>query len=341
MGSKQASYRVARPDIIIATLVIGVMKLFIRKRGVPVSFINYPNQFDIETVIGLHNDNTPISDFAFKGVRYPAELNSLIAKSPVEHVDNGYLFYTFKYQISYQHFMSSTAPLLKEYVENYPAYKLLVPEHYYNALHKELFELFSVANDRIVLLRDGYVYEVANLATRTWDDVAFELTPQRVAMYMGLRERLGVPDRIPKTRQIYIERDKVASDTFNNSNTGKMRSITNEDALIAELKGKGFEIVALGTRTLREKKKLLEGTKTIITPLGANCFNLILSSPERVIFLSNASRLGGVFYTQLVNTFGQSTVSILAFPDVKDSCDPLNQWNSPFEVNIGEVLRGV
>ena len=314
------------------------MKLFIRKQGVSVSFINYPNQFDIETVIGLHDDDTPIDDFAFKGVRYPAELNGLVAKSPIEHVDNGYLFYSFKYQISYQHFMSSTAPLIKEYVEKYPTHKLLVPEHYYNALHKELFELFSVVNERIVLLQDGYVYRVANLATRTWDDAAFELTPQRVSMYMGLRERLGVPDRIPKTRQIYIERDKIVNDTFNNSNTGIMRSIVNEDALIAALKGKGVEIVTLGTRTLREKKKLLEGAKTIITPLGANCFNLILSSPERVIFLSNTSRLGDVFYTRLVNTFGQSTVSILAFPELLDRCDPLNQWNSPFEVNIGEVL---
>ena len=317
------------------------MKLFVNTHGIGVTFRNYPGQTDIETVVGLDDDGTPIENFAWKGVEYAADLASKMQSCPVQCIDCGYLFYSFKSQVSYIHFMASTAPMVKEYIDKYPSYKLLVPEHYYNRLHRELFELFSVPDDKIVLLKDNHVYSVTNFADRQWDDATFELTPQRIETYRDIISSLGVSPSGPKTRRIYIERDKTGNDAFNNSNTGRMRTIVNEDALIAALKEKGFEVVTLGSKTMREKKEALDGAHTIITPLGANCLNLMFTSPKHVIFLSNTSCLGDVFYTRLVHTFNQCMVEVMKFNDIKDKCDPHNRWNSPFVVNIGDVLRAL
>lgn len=318
------------------------MRIFIYKQGIPVSFRNYPTQHDYETVIGLHNNNTVIEDFTFKAVVYDKnKLDNLLSRTPVETIAYGYLFYSFKYQVSFHHFMASTAPMIKDYIDKYPTYKLLVPEHCYNALCKDICNLFSVTDDRIIILRDKHLYQVMNLATRTWDDDVFNLSASIMDTFRHLRDTVGTSTSVPKIRRIYIQRDRSGNEAFNNSNTGTYRAIVNEDVLIAKLKEVGFEIVTLGTRTMREKKELLEGAKTIVTPLGANCLNLLFSTPERVVFLSNASGLGSVFYTDLVRVFNQCSVETLKFNNIRDKCDPHNQWNSPFEVDVDAILRTI
>ena len=316
------------------------MRIFVYKQGIPVSFRNYPNQRDYETIVGLRNDNTPIENFTFKGVVYNrSELDKLVSTAAVKGIAYGYLFYSFKYQVSYHHFMASTAPMIKDYLDNYPTYKLLIPEHCYNALYKDLCQLFSITDDRIVILQDKCIYQVMNFAERTWDDSAFDLTPQRLDVFRHLRDAVGVTNATPKTRRVYIQRDRTGNDVFNNANTGAYRLIVNEDDLIAKLKDVGFEIVTLGNKTLREKKEILDGANTIVTPLGANCFNLLFSTPAHVVFLSNTSCLGHEFYTRILTLFNQCTVEILRFSDIRDKCDPQNQWNSPFEVDIPVILR--
>jgi capsular polysaccharide biosynthesis protein len=321
------------------------MNLLIYKKGLGVTFDHCPGQVDSETVIALDTSNKYINSFSFKNIRYnDTELNEVLGnidESSTIEVENGFLFYTFKYQISYQHFMSSTLPLLKEYIEKYPTYKLLVPEHYYNSLQEELFELFSIKQDQILYLKDNHMYKIKNFAERTWSDIAFDIDQARFEAYSYIRNQLGIINTVENTRKIYIQRDKTENEKYNNSNTGKYRKILNEGQLIEGLASLGFEIVTFGDKTLKEKKEILEGAKIVITAVGANCFNFIFAAyPETVYLLSNSSSLGVDYYTELIKRFNgeQCRVRVFRYNNITEQCDPTNQWNSPFIVNIGEIM---
>lgn len=320
------------------------MNVLVVKKGISVIFNDHPGQVDNETIIALDSAKRYINNFSFKNIQYDEiQLNEIlngINETTTSEVENGFLFYSFKYQISYQHFMSSTLPLIKTFLERYPTYNLLVPEHYYNVLHEEIFNLFSINKDQIIFLKDKQMYKIKNLAERNWNINAFEIDDTRLSVYNHIRTKLDIKNSELKQKKIYIQRDTIENEKFNNSNTGKYRKIINESQLIEILKSLGFEIVTLGDKTLREKRDILEGAKIVITALGANCFNFILAScPENIYLLSNSSRLGLEYYSNLIKIFNnESNVRTFIYPNILEECDPTNQWNSPFNVNIKEIL---
>ena len=100
-----------------------------------------------------------------------------------------------------------------------------------------------------------------------------------------------------------------------------------------------FKIVHLGDKLLSEKKEILENSKIIITPLGANCLNIIFSNaPKNMITLSNNDNFGHEYYVNLCQELNNETINskICKYNTLYNN-DSLNMWNGSFCVNIDEL----
>ena len=201
------------------------------------------------------------------------------------------------------------------------------------------------SNRNIIFLETNHIYNVQEFAERTrWHENALEVTDAVIQTFGRIRNALSISPNLNPTRKIYLKRDGVSNSLFSNSETGIIRKILNEDALVETLKINGFEIVTLGDKYFHEKKRLLENASIIIAPLGANCLNLVFTNlPRYLILLSNSSPLGENTFIKLLSTFNNTSVSYKHFLYQNDSnhTDPLNQWNSSYTVNIQEIMDAI
>ncbi len=322
------------------------MRLFCIEDGIPIRYNQH--ETNIETVFSLQDDNTIQQMFTFQtnihtnGTQFQKEITSAQNGNLIE---KGFLFYSFRYQISFAHFMMQTVPLLKDYIEQYSEYSLLVPKHHMNQLCQDILEHCKIPSEKIILLEDRTIYTVNVLAPRKhYHTVPSNYTSDHVWIYSMIRKTLPLTQiRIP-TRNVYLRRDGVPNAQFGNSETGAMRRIRNEDVLIQRLSEIGFEIITLGSKRLHEKCYELSNIHTLITQLGANCMNLIFgNAPTNCILLTNDRPLGEHYYTSLSAELNQSPIQtyIFQYPSDPNYTDPFNSMNAAFTVDIDTIIQKV
>ena len=324
-----------------------MIRLLVTQDGLQVKLTKY-NEINKETIFCLDSSNQIVQFFTYgcKIVINQNDLESIISTANIIDIyEKAYLFYSFRYQISYVHNMMQTVPLLDEYLTKYRDYKLLVPRHHYTELYKDIFSLVGITDDNIILLDDKHIYNIHHFAERShWHENALEVTDVAIRTFERIRNTLSITPNINPTRKIYIKRDGVPNSLFSNSETGIIRKILNEDELIEKLQSCGFEIVTLGDKYFHDKKKILENAKIVIAPLGANCLNLVFTNlPRYIIFLSNSSPLGDHMIKKLLSIFNNKPVSYkhLLYPNDPRHSDPLNQWNSAYTVNVQQVMDNI
>lgn len=315
------------------------MRIIVFEEGIPIKYNN--NERNIETVFGLNENNTIIQGFTF-----PCNLSCDINvpyDTVMEHLDTGYLFYSFRYQISFAHFMTQTVPLLTDYINNYPDYKLLVPKHHYNILHKEILKYTNIPDDRIKLLESNKIYSIKKFARRIPHEETFTITNNKLFIYDTIRQNLNIQPSCTPKRKVYLKRDGVSNTNYGNSETGIIRKVNNEDELVNTLSSLGFEIITLGTKSFEEKKQALSDCQIIISQLGANCMNLIFgNAPNHVLLLSNRSPIGENFYVKLMSKLNNQGIGykLLMFNSSGDK-DTTNRWNDAYSVNIKDIVEHI
>jgi capsular polysaccharide biosynthesis protein len=234
-----------------------------------------------------------------------------------------------------------TLPLVDSYLKLYPTYTLLVPKHHYTLFVKDILSILGIHN--ILLLDDHTIYNIAEFANRNWlNDACIEIDPARYSIFNLLRQPLNILPNTAPSRKIYLKKDGIANTDFGNSETGILRRILNENALIDQLKKEGFEIIHVGDKLLHEKKVLLENAYIIITQLGANCMNLLFTNaPQYVLFLSNATTFGKDFYGSLPKLYNTTEVHThtLVYENDPVHFDPTNSANSAFTVSIEDIMK--
>jgi capsular polysaccharide biosynthesis protein len=319
------------------------MKILCINNGIEIKFGNETN---IETVFGLDNNNEIIQNTTFKcDISIINELNfkNTINNSFIQKIDNGYLFYSFRYEISFAHYITQTVPKLYEYLNLYNNYKLLIPKHRYNNLCKDILYQLNINDSQIVLLDENVIYEINDyIVTPCYDAIPCHYTNNHLWVYKKIRESLSIEPNIQPKRKIYLKRDGFSNDNFGNSETGIKRQIYNEDELINVLLNLGFEIITLGNKHLHEKMDLLNNASIIITPLGANCMNFIFcNAPKNILYLSNECNFGDDYYTSLCEELNNTKINykVLRYNGV--STDPLNMWNKSFSADINEIISNI
>jgi capsular polysaccharide biosynthesis protein len=208
---------------------------------------------------------------------------------------------------------------------------------------KDVLTLLGINN--ILLIEDHTIYNIAQFADRNYlKDACLHLDPTRYSIFNLLRQKLNITQNTNPHRKIYLKKDGIANADFGNSETGILRKILNEDALIEQLKKEGFEIIHLGDKLLQEKKALLENAQIIITQLGANCMNLLFTNaPKHLLFLSNASAFGNNFFCSVPKIYNTTPVqtNTLIYPNDPVHFDPLNGANAAFTVSIGDIMKHI
>jgi capsular polysaccharide biosynthesis protein len=270
-------------------------------------------------------------------------LNNILNDNIIE-IDNGYLFYSFNYQLSYTHFMVQTAPKIMKYINEYSNYKLLIPKKYYNNLYKDIIKYTNIDTNNIILLNSDTNYFIKNFI----EGPSFispngnNFTEDLVELYKLFNKNISLNIIPYDYKKIYLKKDHKVCTENNNIECGIFRYIINEEELIEKLKEKGYLIITLGDKTLEEKFRILRNAETIITQLGANCMNFIfLNKIKNILLLSNTEPICHDYYISLSKTVNNIEFNsrLLQFQSIKDKCDPKNSTNSPFTADINMILN--
>jgi capsular polysaccharide biosynthesis protein len=254
------------------------------------------------------------------------------------NLKNCFLLYSYYYQISYCHYMTQTIPKLYDYLINYRNFTLLIPKIFYNNLCKDILNILKITN--IYILEEHNIYNIENLITIPhYNAPPSNFTKQHIYIYKLIRNNININENNENNRLVYLKRDGVPNKDYGNSETGLLRKIINEEELISYLKKLNFEIISLGDKSITEKYNLLKDSKVIISPLGANCLNLIFSNcPNHLIILSNDTNFGYDYYVNILETLTNKKVnSILIKSNVIYNNDILNRWNGSFNVDLNKL----
>ena len=121
------------------------MKLIYFEDGIK---INYNQcETNIENIFGLDEQNNIIQYFTFQTnitILDKNEFDKNVNNSKKIFLENGFLFYSFRYQISFAHYITQTVPKLYEYINNYSNYKLLIPNSSYNKLCRDILQKLNI-----------------------------------------------------------------------------------------------------------------------------------------------------------------------------------------------------
>jgi len=276
---------------------------------------------------------------------YAGNIDKIDLKNKVNDISNniinietGYFFYSFNYQVNYQHFLCETLPKLKKYILEYKNVPLLILEHFYNKIQKELLDICDITN--IIILKNNTIYNIINYIPPSHHTLDISL--DHLWIYNLIRNKLNITPNIKKDRLIYLKRDDIPNAEYNNNNFGSDRRILNDDKFCDMLISKGFEIIPVGTLSIVEKSKVLKDAKMLITLVGTNCMNLIFTNaPETVIFISNMHNHPFAYFNP---HYYLSFSEILNNTKINTSClsfDPIrpiisNKYNIPFYVDIDQ-----
>ena len=311
------------------------MRIISYSKGVPIKFGRESN---VETIFGIDENNQVIQNLTFNCYISPDKDNFCVGRKKYLFIEKGYLFYSFRYQISFGHYMCQTVPFLFDFKQNYNGFKLLVPSHHNNLFQQRILELAGIPNDQIILLDDETTYEVFEFANRPrFPSIPDFFTDFQIKAYQMIRQSLQVKPNLSGSRKVYLKRDSKPNEKFGNTEIGILRVIQNEDQLIEHLKNRNFEIIWLGDKSVDEKSRLLSNIDILITPWGSNCFNLIFSnSPKRMFMFGNNHSFGGDYFKQLSEALNNSAIEYRCkyYNIDREIIDPLNSSNASFKVEL-------
>lgn len=201
-----------------------------------------------------------------------------------ERLDAGFLFYSDPWSCNFQHFLVELLPKMVDYlatrVRHGRSIPLLVPRWSQNQISREVFDLFGVS-ENVVILNPDTVYDLDALYSSGYALDYSGITPKLVHSFRLLRHRLSRGYRRPgtATRRIYLARDGGAAPAHNDNGAGASRVITNHAALQEIMDQRSFESVTMGRFTLFEKMRRLSGCEVLVSPMGANLMNCLLMLP--------------------------------------------------------------
>ena len=170
----------------------------------------------------------------------------------------------------------------------------------------EMLKYFGVESSNMLLIKPGTIVNVAQLLVpqMPWHSISEFGTWWSPGVFKELREKLGLHKAsvTNATRKILLSRRNTL-----------WRRLVNEDEIYISLEKFGFEIIDIGTLSVKQQFELGQQTSCLITPLGANSnFFLNLPSGANVIELAPPMEFmnvtgpfataSGLNYKQIVGT---------------------------------------
>lgn len=282
---------------------------------------------------------------------YSLDIHSEYIPNMVENVssricisDECFFYYSFYYQVSYAHYLTQCLPKIKYYMDDMSKI-LVVPRSTYNQLCKDIFNLLNIPNEKILILEDNIEYIFSDITViehigKQWDGVGGEINYDGIEVYKKIRNSYGVQINSRPHRKVYLKRSGSSNYLYGNGEVGIFRKIDNENELIKFLKGRGFEIVELGSKSINEKFYEMRDIHTLITQIGSNFMNIIFcNSVKNVLLLSNDFPLGLDYYFGIIDILNpiEHNKDIFTYSSSIYGADPKNHTNNPFKVDIDQI----
>lgn len=314
------------------------------EKGLSVQYNGWEN--NKETVFSFDSNGNFIQKFTYTVDVHSNQINNILLNVDKTIVinENCFLYYSFQYQESFAHYFTQCLPKLKYYLENSDKI-LVVPRSTYTNLCKDIFNILEISNKKILILENNIRYIFNSLTTvehigTQWNGVGGEINFDGIEIYKKIRNKLKLTPNQTPHRKIYLKRDGKPNLLYGNGEIGILRKINNESELENFLLNNGFEIVELGTKSIKEKSEQLADAHTIVTQIGANCINLIFSnSIKHLLLLSNDYPIGKDYYFNLVDSLNPilCTKTIFEHPSSCYGVDLKNSSNNPFSVDIHRI----
>ena len=165
------------------------MKILYLEDGLKIT--HNQNETNIETIFGLDEQDNLIQGFTFQNkiIVNKNDLDENINHSKKVFLEYGFLFYSFRYQISYAHYMTQTVPKLYEYINNYGNYKLLIPNSSYHKLCKDMLQKLNINPENIVVLQDKTMYIINDYITsKLYHSLPINFTSDHLWIYQKIRK---------------------------------------------------------------------------------------------------------------------------------------------------------
>ena len=298
-----------------------------------------------ETLFAFDSNNTFMQKFTYPCDIHSDRIDSLIeCLNTVDVDENCFLYYSYQYQISFAHYVSQCLPKIKYVIDDH-SLKIVIPRSTYTSMCREMLDIFDIREDRIIMLEDNILYNFKNL--HTMDNIYHSpggfVHPDVVYVCSKIRSKLNINKSTPY-RKVYLKKDGFVNVEFNNTEVGISRKIVNESEIISYLESNGFEIIHLGDKTMSEKAEILKDIKVLITQLGANCMNFVFANGiEKCLLLSNDRPVGSDYYVNVSYMLTGSIINfnMIQYPSIDLNADPKNSTNSPFYVNMDDVVNYV
>jgi len=300
------------------------------------------NESNKETVVLFDKNNSVI-----QGITYLTDIiyddisnmkNDATSRTIKNYEEPVFLFYTFYYQVSFHHFLIQLIPKLKIFEKT--TYKMIIPKHTYTRLLKDIFNIYGINKNRIILIDDDYVHCFKQIMHYP-HFCQWSCEKSVIDTYMHIRNNLNIIPTNTKTKRIYIKRDGISNSENNNSETGINRKIVNEKDLEQMLIQNGFVINSVGTLTIKEKQNLLSNCDIIIIQNGATLCNLLFAeSPNKLLVLSNKTYLFAYdYYIKLLRSIYNTSFerTVFLYTDIKNN--DANIHNNSFFVDINHIYK--
>lgn len=304
------------------------------------------NETNFENIFIFDSNNKNIENITFLG---PVLFNENITNKELSsrkcfNLENMFLFYSFRYQISFGHFIEQCLPKLNLYInlkKEIPSLKFCIPGRRYNTITKNIVSLLGINDEDILILNDDYVYIINNFYYKNYECIDFNI--DKINTFNLIRRNLKITENVNPYRNVYLKKNKNDIPEKDCYNIGKTRIIINEDILISYLQKLNFEIITLGECDLFEKKNLLTDINILITQSGGNMYNLIFSNtPRHVCFLTNTEPLHVEYMCDILQKtlfYTNTNFTRLSYNSIYEAGDSTNKWNSPFIVNIDDIAK--
>jgi hypothetical protein len=299
-----------------------------------------------EVIFSFDKNKNFIQKFTYTVDIHSSEIDNILSNvdKTISINEDCFLYYSFQYQESFAHYLTQCLPKIKYYLENDDKI-LVVPKSTYTNLCKDIFNILEISDSKILVLENNIEYIFKNLTTvehvgPQWHGVGGEINSDGIEIYKKIRNNLKLTPNYNPYRKIYLKRDGKPNPLYGNGEIGIFRKIDNESELEKFLLDNEFEIVELGTKTIKEKSEELADAYIVVTQIGANCMNLIFSnSIKNLLLLSNDYPIGKDYYFKLIDNLNPffCTKEIFEHPSSYYGADVKNSSNNPFFVDIHRI----
>ena len=328
-------------------LVLNDVKVVIRK-GLKIGYKHYEKGiYASDEIYLIHNESgilvseIPVG-FLERGYQYSNRYSPILEMKPDVDLSSAILMYSNEYcHQNYEHLLLDVFPKvfvhLEELKEN--EVKFIIPTSKFTPLISEFLLLLGFENDALLIVdRDfvakvGHLYEFVSNATYPFDDRPAEFYSFLCALFSKRSNQQNT-----ETKKIFLGR-------LEGERTGKGRYISNFDEVKSFLDKNEFSIVDVASMGFLEKSEALSNSEIVITEIGANCNNVLISTGIEKFLMIGHNKWRKEFYKTIFDSNNPTSESeILLFEPVNPNHDVYNSKenvNIPYFIEIEKLANTV